>query len=78
MTVAGQPLPEFDHEMGNTRRMLAAVPDGEADWRPHPRSYTLGQLATHIATIPLWCPLTLERPELDLGASMYGPSADEQ
>jgi len=68
MPIAQTLLPEFDHEMANTRKMLEVVPAADAEWRPHPRSYTLGQLAAHIATLPLWGRLTLERPELDLGS----------
>lgn len=68
MTIAQMLLPEFDGEMASTRRMLRVVPADAAQWRPHPKSYTLGQLATHIATIPLWGRVTMERPELDLGA----------
>ncbi|HUF35964.1 MAG TPA: DinB family protein [Gemmatimonadales bacterium] len=69
MTIAQTLLPEFDQEMAGTRRMLAVVPAAAADWRPHPRSYSLGELASHIALLPLWGRMTLEQPELDLGAA---------
>ncbi len=36
-------LPEFDREMGLTRRLLERVPDSQFDWRPHAKSMTLGQ-----------------------------------
>ncbi len=67
MPIAATLLPEFDHEMANSRRMLEAVPAADAAWKPHPKSTALGDLAAHIATIPLWGRLTLERTELDLG-----------
>src|SRR3954462_11982139 len=67
MSIAETLLPEFDHEMANTRRMLEVVPAADADWRPHPKSYSLGDLAAHIARLPLWGRMTLEQPELDLG-----------
>jgi uncharacterized damage-inducible protein DinB len=67
MSIAETLLPEFDHEMANTRRMLEVVPAADADWRPHPKSYSLGDLAAHIARLPLWARFTLEQPELDLG-----------
>ena len=67
MPIAQTSLPEFDHEMANTRRMLEVVPAADATWRPHPKSCPLGELAAHIATIPLWAKAVLERPELDLG-----------
>jgi uncharacterized damage-inducible protein DinB len=68
MPIADILLPEFDHEMAGTRRMLERVPEADADWRPHPRSTTLGDLAAHIARIAKWGRYIFERPELDLGA----------
>ncbi len=51
MTIAERLLPELDHEMATTRSLLAIVPDDRADWRPHPKSMTLGELAKHVAEI---------------------------
>src|SRR5215210_4913918 len=67
MPIAEILLPELRHEMGTTRRVLAVVPDSVPDWRPHPKSSTIGSLAAHIATIPVWGRMTLDRTELDLG-----------
>ena len=61
-------LPEFDHEMATTRRLLERVPDAEFAWRPHEKSMSLGQLAGHIANLPLWCSATLQNTVLDLDA----------
>jgi len=68
MPIAQMLLPEFDHEMANTRRLLEVVPAADRGWRPHPKSYTLGDLACHIATLPLWARITVERSELDPGS----------
>jgi uncharacterized damage-inducible protein DinB len=68
MSIAQSLLPEFDHEMANTRRVLEVVPGADAQWRPHPKSSTLGDLAAHIALLPTWGRLTIQLPELDLGA----------
>lgn len=59
-------LGEFDHEMANARKTLERVPDAEWDWRPDPKSFSMGSLATHIATIPMWGSLTLTTTQLDL------------
>ena len=67
MTIAEILLPELDHEMASTRKLLELVPEADASWRPHPKSTTLGDLAAHLATIPLWGRLTVELPQLDLG-----------
>src|SRR4030095_14813348 len=62
-------LPEFDHEMTVTRTLLERVPDGRPDWKPHQKSYALGQLAQHVATIPMWGSMTLTESEIDLGGT---------
>jgi uncharacterized damage-inducible protein DinB len=59
-------LPEFDHEMGTTRRLLDRVPEDRFSWKPHDKSMSLGQLAAHIASIPYWCSATLNATFLDL------------
>lgn len=61
-------LPEFDQEMAVTRRLLARVPDGKADWKPHPKSFSLAHLAQLVARMPGWQTLTLTQPKLDLSA----------
>lgn len=68
MSIAQTLLPEFDREMANTRQMLALVPTADAAWTPHPKSYALGDLAAHIATLPMWGRMSLQLPELDLGS----------
>jgi uncharacterized damage-inducible protein DinB len=62
-------LPEFDHEMATTRKLLERVPDDRLGWAPHARSFTMGQLAQHVATIPMWGTMTLAQSELDLAGS---------
>lgn len=45
-------LAEMDQESQTTARVLERVPQAHLSWRPHPKSWTLGQLALHVATIP--------------------------
>jgi uncharacterized damage-inducible protein DinB len=59
-------LPEFDQEMANTRKVLERVPDDRLDWRPHPKSFTMGALATHLATLPSWMVETFKQDTLDI------------
>ena len=66
MPVVDSLLPEFDHEMSITRTVLERVPDDRFDWKPHAKSYAIGQLAQHLATIPLWGTMTLTEAEVDL------------
>ena len=65
MAIAESILPEFDHETATTRTMLERVPESKADWKPHERSMSLGQLAMHIANLPKWAAVALERTEFD-------------
>jgi uncharacterized damage-inducible protein DinB len=66
MAIKDSILPELDHEMATTRKLLERVPEERADWKPHPKSMSLGQLSAHLATIPFWGIKTMELPELDL------------
>ena len=52
MTIAEAFLPEFDAEMATTRRLLERVPADKLDWKPHPKSMSLGSLATHVTELP--------------------------
>ena len=62
-------LPEFDREMGVTRRLLERVPDGQFGWQPHPKSMTLGRLVEHLAELPQWVGATVLDSSLDLAAA---------
>jgi len=59
-------LPEYDHEMGTTRRLLERVPEADLGWKPHEKSFSLGQLASHIANIPHWLDATCDFTVFDL------------
>jgi hypothetical protein len=69
MGIADALLPEFDREMGVTRRLLERVPDGQFAWQPHPKSMTLGRLAEHLAELPQWVGATVDQSSLDLAAA---------
>jgi uncharacterized damage-inducible protein DinB len=59
-------LPEFDHEMANTRKTLERVPEDKFDWKPHAKSMAMGDLATHLTNIPSWTTLTINEDSFDL------------
>ncbi len=54
-------LPEFDHEMANTRKTLERVPDDKLDWKPHAKSMAMGGLATHLSNLPTWANHTIDK-----------------
>ena len=68
-------LPEFDHEMATTRTVLERVPQDKFDWKPHAKSFSLGALAAHVATLPTWGTETLTRSEIDVGTTQQPPTA---
>jgi uncharacterized damage-inducible protein DinB len=59
-------LPEFEHEMANTRKTLERIPEDKFDWKPHPKSTALGGLATHLANIPSWAALAIKQDSFDM------------
>lgn len=76
MAIAESILPEFDHETATTRTLLERVPEGKAAWKPHAKSMSLGELAIHVASIPLWAKTTLRDTEFDVnppGGPSYKP-----
>jgi uncharacterized damage-inducible protein DinB len=68
-------LPELDHELEITRKCLERVPFAKFDWKPHPRSMSLGQLATFLAVLPSWITITIGQTSLDLGSPPQAPPA---
>lgn len=68
MAIKDMLLPEYDHEMGVTRRLLERVPDADFGWKPHEKSMSLGSLVTHIANIPTWTSGIVTMPEFDIAS----------
>lgn len=66
MTIAEGFLIEFDMEMKKTRTMLERVPETVLDFKPHPKSMSTRELASHIADMPGWGATTVESDQLDL------------
>jgi len=66
-------LKEMEQEAQTTRKMLSRVPDDKYDWRPHEKSMTVRQLATHVAELPGWVSMTLTTDELDFAQNPYQP-----
>src|SRR5438034_7321850 len=68
MTIAESLLPEFDHEMATTRKLLERVPSDKGSWKPHPKSFALGHLAQLVSWMPGWVTNTLQHTDLELTA----------
>jgi uncharacterized damage-inducible protein DinB len=74
MAIAQSLLPEFDLEMANTRKTLERVPEDKFDYKPHPKSGSMGWLAAHLANIPSWPVMTLQHDSLDIAPAGQPPS----
>ena len=72
MKISDTLLPEFDQEMASTRKCLARIPDDKFSFKPHPKSFDMGGLAVHIATMLDWGVLTLQSDSFD-----YAPEGGE-
>lgn len=61
-------IAELDREKVGTRRALERVPEGQNDWKPHPKSMPLGYLAVLVAIMPRWIESMVMNDDLDLAS----------
>ncbi len=62
-------LPEYDHEMKTARKLLERVPLNQAQWKPHDKSMSMGDLATHLVEIPGWVGSIVNATFYDMAAA---------
>ncbi len=74
MNIIDPIIGEYQHEAATTRRLLERVPEDKLDWKPHHKSMSLGQLASHIAEISSWSGAVFDMDVFDLDPS-YVPFA---
>jgi uncharacterized damage-inducible protein DinB len=56
---------DFDYELTQTRRVLAAIPNDKMDYKPHPKAWSLGALAHHVAQLPFLFSAVVRTSEFD-------------
>jgi uncharacterized damage-inducible protein DinB len=66
MNIAQSLVSELDQEAASTRRMLEVVPEGRSAWKPHARSFSLGELSLHLAHLLSWTPETMRTIEFEM------------
>ncbi len=59
-------IDEFEQETVSTRKLLQAVPEKDINYKPSDISWTMGELARHIATIYYWYVGTLTKDVYDM------------
>lgn len=77
MTIAQALLPEFDHEMANTRKTLERIPDDKLDWKPHEKSFDFRGMLTHMANMPKWSVMTINEDSFDMAPEDEDPTTEE-
>lgn len=70
-------LPEYDREMAVTRTTLERCPEEKFGWKPHPKSFAMGALATHIANMLGWAVDTIEKDSFDFAPVGAAPFKEE-
>lgn len=66
-------LPEFEHEMAMTRKLLDRLPEDKLEWKPTAKSNTIGWNACHLAEIPGWAHNILTEPFFDMNTTGHNP-----
>lgn len=66
MSMSDTVLAQFDQVAMGTRQHLESIPDEKLGWKPHEKSYSIGELGSHLANLPNWVMATLGQDELDL------------
>lgn len=59
-------IPELQHEVALTEKFLKHLPQDKMDWRPHPKSMSVNQLANHLVEIPGWVTATMDLDEMEM------------
>ena len=59
-------LPQFDRELGTTRRLIEVVPEAELAWGPGGGARTFAELTRHLAEIPAWTPAIMNEAGFDV------------
>jgi uncharacterized damage-inducible protein DinB len=72
MSISSSLAQELQQEAKTTVKLLERIPLAKFDWKPHEKSFTMLQLASHVANLVSWSVPTLEQEGMDL-PSDYQP-----
>ena len=75
-TPLAEAFADLDQEFASTRKILERFPDGKADWRPHDKSRTIGELAAHVSQLPGLGMAILTQERLDAATRPKQPVID--
>jgi len=66
-------IAELQHEAGVTRKLLERVPEDRFDYKPHPKSMSLRELASHLVDSLGWVDATVNLDELHIDPTQWKP-----
>jgi uncharacterized damage-inducible protein DinB len=69
-------LDELARESETTKKVLARVPTDKLSWKPHEKARTLGDLAWHVASIPVRIATLAQLEDADVLAHKQAPRPD--
>ena len=73
MTMLEALTSEFEHETGTLRKHLERVPEDRLDWRPHQKSFSARELASHLVECVGWTESIFGQDELAMDPSTFQP-----
>jgi uncharacterized damage-inducible protein DinB len=73
MSTPASLLAELERETRTTRRHLERIPPDRFDWRPHPKSSTVGALASHLVACLAFVEPIVAQDELDFDPATHRP-----
>ena len=73
MSLSDAFISELQHEAATTRKCLERIPEATFSWKPHEKSMTMLQLATHAADMTDWVNEVLEKSELNFAEMDFTP-----
>jgi uncharacterized damage-inducible protein DinB len=74
-TLAEMAFSDLEEEISATRRLLERLPQDKLTWKPHAKSNTLGELATHVVSIVGYQVAALDTEGLDFSKIAPTPPA---
>ncbi len=60
---------DLQTEFGRTRTMLERLPEDRFDWRPHEKSWTMLEISSHLANLPVWMLGTITEDGFDMATT---------
>ncbi len=73
MTMIDPFIQEFTHEAATTRRLFERIPEDSLPYKPHEKSYSMGELASHMAHSIAWAVMTIDMDVFEMDPEVYKP-----